>query len=49
MSILQDSFPGFSKNEQELEMVAASLQSGDLVTQSLAHATRQVGISNMEL
>ncbi len=30
-------------------MAATSLQSGDLVTQLLAHATRQVEILNMEL
>lgn len=30
-------------------MAATSLQSGDLVTQVLAHAIRQVEILNMEL
>ena len=37
------------KIEQELEMAITSLQFGDLVTQLLAHTTRQVEILNIEL
>lgn len=37
------------KIEQELEMAVTSLQFGDLVTQLLAHTTRQVEALNIEL
>jgi len=37
------------KIEQELEMVVTSLQFGDLVTQLLAHTSRQVEALNIEL
>ncbi|SFD90211.1 hypothetical protein [Nitrosomonas sp. Nm166] len=37
------------KIEQELEMAVTSLQFGDLVTQLLAHTTRQVEMLNIEL
>lgn len=49
LELLEKQMAIADKIEQELETAITSLQFGDLVTQLLAHTTRQVEILNMEL